>query len=159
MHRILVIEPSQMLRHAFVIALSSGYQVETSGDFPAANLARVADLIIVNAATLKLYEKLDGNEREMVRAWEKAVIWIDDPEIAEPKESSTFIRLRWPIDRGGLKTAITNCLQKVPPMSEQTLKPKRVTPPARQTEQSSEALPISTKLAEKRLIELVDIVE
>ena len=158
MHRILVIEPSQMLRHAFVIALSSGYQVETSGDFPAANLARVADLIVVNAATLKLYEKLDGNEREMVRAWEKAVIWIDD-EIAPSTESSTFIRLHWPIDRGGLKTAITNCLQNVPPMSEQTLKPKRVTPPARQTEQSSEALPISTKLAEKRLIELVDIVE
>ena len=159
MHRILVIEPSQMLRHAFVIALSSGYQVETSVDFPAANLAGVADLIIVNAATLKFYQKLDGNERERVRAWEKPVIWIDDEETAGPGELSTFRRLHWPIDRGGLKTAMTNCLQKVPATSERTLKPKRVTPPALQKVQSSEALPISTEFAEKRLIELVDVVE
>ena len=87
MHRILIIEPSQMLRHAFVIALSPEYQVETSVDFPAANLAGVADLIIVNAATLKLYEKLDGNAREVIRAWERPVIWIDDEEIAESRGS------------------------------------------------------------------------
>ena len=159
MQKILIIEPSQMLRYAFVTALSSEYQVETRVDFPAANLAGVADLIIVNAATLKIYQKLDGNEREMVRAWEKPVIWIDDEETAGRAEFSTFIRLHWPIDRGGLKTAMTNCLQKVPPTSERTLKPKSVTPPALQKVQSSEALPISTEPGEKRLIELVDVVE
>jgi hypothetical protein len=158
MHRILVIEPSQMLRHAFVIALSSEYQIETSADFPAANLAAVADLIIVNAATLKVYEKLDRNDHEMVRAWEKPAIWIDE-ETSEPGEFSTLIRLRWPIDRAGLKTAITNCLQKVPATSEQTGRPKRVIPPALKTVQSSEALPISAELGEKPLIELVDVVE
>jgi hypothetical protein len=159
MHRILIVEPSQMLRHAFVIALSSEYQVETSVDFPAANLAEVADLIIVNAATLRFYQKLDGKEREMVRACEKPVIWLDDEETAGPGEFSTFMRLYWPIDRGGLKTAIKNCLQKVPVTSERTLKPKKVTPLALQKVQSSEALPISTERAEKRLIELVDVVE
>ena len=159
MHRILVIEPSQMLRHAFVVALSPEYQVETSVDFPAATLAGMADLIIVNAATLKLYAKLDGNEHEMVRAWKKAVIWMDDEENAEPGEFPTLIRLHWPIDRVGLKTAIANCLQKLPATRGQTLESNKVTPPALQTVQSSEALPISTELGEKRLIELVDIVE
>ena len=159
MHRIFIIEPTQMLRHAFVIALSSEYQVETSADFPAANLAGMADVIIVNAATLKLYGKLDGNERERVRAWKKPVIWIDNGEIAEPGEFSTFNRLHWPIDRGGLKAAVTTCLQKVPATRERTDKAKRVKPPALQTVQSSEALPVSTNLGEKRLIELVDIVE
>src|ERR1041384_6115132 len=119
MHRILVIEPSQMLRHAFVIALSSEYQVQTSADFPAANLAAVADLIIVNAATLKVYEQLDRIDHEMVRAWEKPAIWIDEAT-SEPGEFSTLIRLRWPIDRAALKTAISNCLQKVSATSEQT---------------------------------------
>ena len=157
MNRILVIEPSQMLRHAFVVALSPEYQVETSVDFPDATVAGMADLIIVNAAALKAYEKLDGNERAMVRAWEKAVIWIDDEELAEPGEFSTFIRLHWPIDRSGLKTAITNCLQKLPAMSGQPLKPKKLTAPALQTVQSSEAN--STEHGQKRLIELVDIVE
>ena len=33
MNRILVIEPSQMLRHAFAVALSPEYQVETRADF------------------------------------------------------------------------------------------------------------------------------
>ena len=33
MKRILVIEPSQMLRHAFAVALSPEYQVETRADF------------------------------------------------------------------------------------------------------------------------------
>ena len=159
MHRILIIEPSQMLRHAFVIALSPEYQVETSVGFPAANLAGVADLIIVNAATLKFYEKLDENARDVIRAWEKPVIWIDDEEIAGSRGFSTLIRLRWPIDRSGLKTAISNCLQKAPATSERTLKPKKVTPPPVQKVQSSEALPISTERGEKRLIDLVDVVE
>jgi hypothetical protein len=119
----------------------------------------VVDVIIVDAATLKVYEKLDGNEHEMIRVWQKPVIWIDDDEIAASGGCSTFIRLRWPIDRGGLKTAITNCLKIVPEGSERTLKPKRVTPPVLQKVQSSEALPISAELGEKRLIELVDIVE
>jgi len=158
MHRILIIEPSQMLRHAFVIALSSEYHVETSADFPAANLAGMADVIIVNAATLKLNEKLDGNGRERVHAWKKPVIWIDNEEIAEPGEFSTLNSLHWPIDRGGLKAAVTTCLQKVPATRERT-DPKRVKPPALQTVQSSEALPVSMNLGEKRLIELVDIVE
>lgn len=158
MHRILVIEPSQMLRHAFVIALSSEYQIETSADFPAANLAAMADLIIVNAATLKVYEQLDRNDHELARAWKKPAIWIDE-EISEPGEFSTLIHLRWPIDRAALKTAITNCLQKVPATSEQTGRPKRVISPALKTVQSSEALPISAELGEKPLIELVDVVE
>ncbi|HEX7233382.1 MAG TPA: hypothetical protein VF452_23590 [Candidatus Binatia bacterium] len=159
MHRILIIEPLQILRHAFVIALSSEYEVETSADFPRANRAGMADVIIVNAASLKLNKMLDRNERDMVRAWKKPVIWIDEEETTWPGEFSTFICLQWPIDRGGLKTAIANCLQKVPARSERTLKPKRVIPPALKTVQSSEALPISAELGEKRLIELVDIVE
>jgi DNA-binding LytR/AlgR family response regulator len=156
MHRIFIVEPSQMLRHAFVIALSSEYQIVTSADFPAANLAAMADVIIVNAATLRVNEMLDGNKREMARAWKKPVIWIDDEEIAESGELSMFNRLHWPIDRGRLKAAVATCLQKVPPTSERANKTKRVTP--LQTVQSSKALPISN-LSEKKLIELVDIVE
>src|SRR5690349_16907375 len=93
MNRILVIEPSQMLRHAFAVALSPEYQVETLADFPDESFLDRADLVVVNAATLKISEKLDGNDLDMVHAWEKPVIWIDMEQGAEPNELSQCIRL------------------------------------------------------------------
>ena len=81
MHRILIIEPLQILRHAFVIALSSEYEVETSADFARANRAGMADVIIVNASTLKVNKMLAGNERDRVRSWKKPVIWIDEEDM------------------------------------------------------------------------------
>jgi len=110
MNRILVIEPSQMLRHAFAVALSPEYQVETLADFPDESFLDRADLVVVNAATLKISEKLDGNDLDMVHAWEKPVIWIDIEQGAEPNELSQCLRLTWPIDRDGLRKAIAKLL-------------------------------------------------
>jgi len=159
MNRILVIEPSQMLRHAFAVALSPEYQVETRADFPDESLLDRIDLVVVNAATLKTCEKLNGHEPEIVRAWKKPVVWIDTAQVAEPDEFSQWFRLTWPIDRDGLRKAITSCLQAIPEKSGEMLKRKKMTRPAPQKVQHSEDPAGSADLGEKRLIELVDIVE
>jgi hypothetical protein len=159
MKRILVIEPSQMLRHAFAVALSPEYEVETSADFTAENSADRAHLVIVNAATLKTYEKLKGNELETARAWRKPIIWIDDEKIVELGELATWVWMPWPIDKDGLRKAVTTCLEKIARTSGQTPEPKKATPPALKKIQRSEAVSESTEIGQKRLIELVDIVE
>ena len=159
MNRILVIEPSQMLRHAFAVALSPDYQVGTLADFPDDSLLDRADLVVVNAATLKTSEKLDGNELDMVHAWEKLVIWIDTEQGADRGEFSQCLRLTWPIGRDALRKAIASCLQASPEKNEAILQRKRVTRPRSQKLQHSEDPAASTDFGEKRLIELVDIVE
>jgi len=159
MNRILVIEPSQMLRHAFAVALSPEYQVETLADFPDESFLDRADLVVVNAATLKISEKLDGNDLDMVHAWEKPVIWIDMEQGAEPNELSQCLRLTWPIDRDGLRKAIASCLQAGPEKKQAIFPRERVTRPRSQKLQHSEDSAASTNFGEKRLIELVDIVE
>ena len=120
MNRILVIEPSQMLRHAFAVALSPEYQVETLADFPDESFLDRADLVVVNAATLKISEKLDGNDLDMVHAWEKPVIWIDMEQGAEPNELSQCLRLTWPIGRDALRKAIASCLQAIRKRTKQS---------------------------------------
>jgi hypothetical protein len=156
MNRILVIEPFQMLRHAFAVALSSEYQVETLADFPDESLLDRADLVVVNAATLRTSEKLDGNKLDMVGAWKKPVIWIDTDGGAEPNAFSQCCRLTWPVDRDGLRKAIASCLHASP---KEIVQQKKATPPGSLKVQHSENRAASTDLGEKRLIELVDIVE
>ena len=159
MNRILVIEPCQMLRHAFAVALSPEYQLEILADFPDENVLDRADLLVVNAATLKISGKLDGNELEMVHAWEKRVIWIDTEQGTEPNEFSRCFRLSWPVDRDGLRKAIASCLQASPEKKQEILQRKRVRRVPSQKLQHSDDASASTDFGEKRLIELVDIVE
>jgi hypothetical protein len=159
MNRILVIEPFQMLRHAFAVALSPEYQVETLADFPDETLLERADLVVVNAASLKTSEKLDGNKSDLVGAWKKPVIWIDTDAGAEANEFSQCFRLTWPVDRDGLRKAVASCLQASPAKKEEIVQRTKVTRPGPLKVQHSENSAASTDLGEKRLIELVDIVE
>src|SRR6185312_13822820 len=79
-----------------------------------------ADLVVVNAATLKTSEKLDGNELDMVHAWEKLVIWIDTEQGADRGEFSQCLRLTWPIGRDALRKAIASCLQAIRKRTKQS---------------------------------------
>lgn len=159
MNRILVIEPSQMLRHAFAVALSPEYRVETLADFPNQTVLDGADLVVVNAAAFKTSEKLGGNALDTVRTWKKPVIWIDTDGGAEPNEFSPYCRLTWPVDRDGLRKAIGSCLQASPAKKEAIVQAKKVTRPGSPQAQHSENPAASTDPGEKRLIDLVDIVE
>jgi hypothetical protein len=159
MKRILVIEPSKMLRYAFAVALSPEYQVETLADFPDETLMDRVDLVVVNAATLKTHGKLKVPEPEIVRAWKKPVIWLDTEQVGEPGQFCQHFQSRWPIDRDDLRKAIRSCLQGIPERSAEMLKRKKITRPEPQKIQRSEDPAGSADLSEKRLIELVDIVE
>ena len=159
MNRILVIEPFQMLRHAFAVALSPEYQVETLADLPDGKLLDRVDLVVVNAATLKNCQKLDGSELEIIRAWKKPVVWLDTEQVADLGAWSECLRSMWPIDRDALRKAIASCLQAIPEKSEAMLQRKKVTRPAPQNFQRPGDDAASTDFGEKRLIELVDIVE
>jgi hypothetical protein len=156
MNKILVIEPSQMLRHAFAVALAAEYQVETLADFSDETRLDKADLVVVNAATLRTSERLDRNKLDMIGASKKPVIWIDAPRGAEPNEFSQGFPLTWPVDRDGLRKAIASCLHAKP---EEIGQRKKVTRPGSLKVQHSENPAASTDPGEKRLIELVDIVE
>src|SRR5215471_11883239 len=159
MNRILVIEPSQMLRHAFAVALSPDYLVETTASFPDAAAIADADLVIVDAVVLQKTGMLGGKELKAVRSWPTAVIWIDSEPVADPGALIKCLRLKWPLDRDGLRKAVANCLQKIFQPSAETAKVKKVTMPVPQKVPDSEHASITTDRGERRLIELVDIVE
>ena len=160
MQKILVIEPYQILRHAFAIALSLDYEVETVAQFPAAELVKEPDLIIIDAAALQ-EKRLLPAEQSAMQNRKIPVIWIDGEETAQRFESvKRFRRLSWPLGREALKKAVAGCLEKAAQTGSKFAKPRAVPPSSvsEPVEQSTES-PSLASGGPKKLIELVDIVE
>ncbi len=161
MYKILIVEPYLILRHAFAMALSPNYQVETVAQFRDAGRME-PDLIIIDAAALQERGLLNVDEQSAIQDREIPIIWIDGGKTAQRSESAKRFCLTWPLDGEALKKAVAGCLEKAGPTSSKVPKP-RTMPPAssssKAVQRSAESAPLSANGGEKKLIELVDIVE
>jgi DNA-binding LytR/AlgR family response regulator len=160
MSKIFIVQPHKMLRHAFAVAVSPDHEIETSKTMPAPADLQGSDLAIVDAASLRECGSLTASALNAVQSWKIPTIWIDnDLEIQAPARDK-LLRLKAPFDKETLKKTVAQCLeqsganQPAPKTKNRATSPapSKVKPPEAKSSQSAAD-------AEKKFIELVDIVE
>ncbi|HEY7219456.1 MAG TPA: hypothetical protein VH985_13815 [Candidatus Binatia bacterium] len=161
MSKILIIEPYKILRHAFAIALSNAHPVEIVTTIPDAGTLLSADLVIVDAAALRQQNTWTEQGIGAVQNRKLPTIWIDfdgkTPVLAEDR----LRRFKWPLEKDTLRKAVAECLGRIDgasPLGPKTAKEAEA--PASTKRRSTELTPLrSVPGAEKKVIELVDVVE
>ena len=158
MSKIFIVEPHKMLRYAFAVALSPEHEVQISKTMPASADLQGSDLAIVDAASLRDRSSLTVPELHKIQSWKIPIIWIDDDVEIQAPTRGKLLRLKAPIDNGTLKKKVTQCLGQ-----------SDANQPAPKTKSRAAAALSNVKLqtkssqsavdAEKKVIELVDIVE
>jgi hypothetical protein len=160
MSKILVIEPHQMLRHAFAAALSPEHLVTVSERIPEPGSFEEAELIIIDAAALRERNSLAGQELNSIARWQLPTIWIDTAAGSQALTIKKIVLLSWPLEKAVLQKTVTECLGKVKAASAPSMLKKESAPPvpAKVKPQQATKSP-SAPDAGKQLIELVDVVE
>jgi hypothetical protein len=157
MSKIFIVQPHKMLRYAFAVALSPDHEVEISKTMPASADLQGSDLAIVDAASLRERSSLTAPELHTIQSWKIPIIWIDNVEIQVPTRDK-FLRLKAPIDKETLKKTVTQCLGQSD-ANQPAPKTKRRAPAALSNVELQTNSSQSAVDAEKKVIELVDIVE
>ena len=159
MSKIFIVQPHKMLRHAFAIALSPDHEVEISKTMPASADLQGSDLAIVDAASLRECDLLTASELHAAQSWKVPAIWIDNDLKIQAPTRDKLLRLKAPIDKETLKKTVTQCLGQSdanqPAPKTKSRAPaalSNVKPPETKSSQSAVD-------AEKKFIELVDVVE
>ena len=161
MSKIFVIEPHQMLRHAFAAALSPEHLVIASERIPESGSLAEIELIIIDAAALRERNLLGGQELNSIGSWRLPTIWIDAGAAPETPTIKKIVSLSWPLEKAVLQKAVTQCLGNVKTaiVPSAALKKESAPPsPAKakpQQAKKSQSVPDGGK----QLIELVDVVE
>ena len=159
MSKIFIVQPHKMLRHAFAIALSPDHEVEISKTMPASADLQGSDLAIVDAASLRECDLLTASELHAAQSWKVPAIWIDNDLKIQAPTRDKLLRLKAPIDKETLKKTVTQCLGQSD-ANQPAPKTKSRAPAALSNVKPPETKsPQSAVDAEKKFIELVDIVE
>jgi hypothetical protein len=159
MTKIFIVQPHKMLRHAFAVALSPDHEVEISKTMPASADLQGSDLAIVDAASLRERSSLTAPELHTIQSWKIPIIWIDDDVEIQAPTRDKLLRLKAPIDKETLKKTVTQCLGQSD-ANQPAPKTKSRAPAALSNVKPPETKsPQSAVDAEKKFIELVDIVE
>ncbi|MGH7824545.1 MAG: hypothetical protein ACREQ7_05140 [Candidatus Binatia bacterium] len=112
MSKILVVEPSKMLRQAIVRSLFPDHEVqiaETLSDSDAA-APKEYDVLIVDAAALREKNGLNAQTARAVQNWRVPVIWLESEDESSVTSREKFVVLRRPIAREPLLAALAQCL-------------------------------------------------
>jgi hypothetical protein len=157
MSRILIIQPSKMLRHALAIALSPEHQLQFMASLPElADLTEV-DGVIVDAATLRDHDALTTREVRAVQGWKIPTVWIDGAGALQAPVRKTLVQLKHPVRKEDLQKALADSLgpaveSKQSATASEGHTAARATP---KTKKSKEA----AGPADNRFIELLEVVE
>jgi hypothetical protein len=160
MSKIFIVQPYKMLRYAYAVALSPDHEVEISKAVPAPADLQGSDLTIVDAASLRECGSLTAPELNAIQIWKIPIIWIDDDVEIQAPARDKLLRLKAPIDKETLKKSVAQCLgqsganQPAPKTKSRAPSPAPSKAKAPEVKSSHSAVD-----AEKKFIELVDIVE
>jgi hypothetical protein len=161
MSKILVIEPYKILRHAFAVALSNARQVEIVAAFPEAGLVSGADVVIVDGAALRQQNSLTEKNIRTIEKRKLPTIWIDfDGETPMPGNDA-LQRFEWPMEKETLRKTVTECLGRIdglPRGDSKTAKAEEA-PTSTNVKSIDATSPHLRAVGEKKVIELVDVVE
>ena len=159
MSKIFIVQPHKMLRYAYAVALSSDHEVEISKAVPAPADLQGSDLTIVDAASLRECGSFTAPELNAIQIWKIPTIWIDNDLKIQAPARDKMLRLKAPIDKETLKKTVTQCLGQSD-ANQPAPKTKSRAPAALSNVKPPETKsPQSAVDAEKKFIELVDIVE
>jgi hypothetical protein len=158
MSKILLIEPSRMLQHAFVLALFPEHDVEIIAEpRPAMSCSLGVDLAIIDAAALRQRNALITDLHDASGGWELPTIWIDTTSAAD-SASSRMIQLALPFSREELRAAVAKLLHAAP--AGKQLEAGRAHAPAAASRRGRSPKPVSSDHESgKKIIELVEVVE
>jgi hypothetical protein len=160
MSKILVIEPHQMLRHAFVAALSPEHLVIVTERIPAPGSLPETELIIIDAAALREQNSLGKQELNNTQSWQLPTIWIDTAAASQTPTIKKIVPLSWPLEKVVLQKAVTECLGKAKAAIAPSAPRKESAPPVPAKVKPQQATKSPSALdGGKQLIELVDVVE
>jgi len=160
MSKIFIVQPHKMLRHAFAVALSPDHEIEISKTMPAPADLQGSDLAIVDAASLRERGALIAPDLDAVQAWKIPTIWIDNDLTNQAPKRDKVLRLKAPIDKETLKKTVAQCLGRSGANQPAAKTKSRAPAPALSKARPPEAKSSQTAVdAEKKFIELVDIVE
>lgn len=159
MSRILIIEPSKMLRQALAIALSPEHQLQFIASFPqVADLTEV-DGVIVDAATLRDYDALTTRDVGAAQEWKIPTIWIDGAAALDAPMRKALVQLKPPIRKDDLHKALAASLRSATESKQNTTVPRgRSETPlksrAKKTREAGAPAPMNDQF-----IELLEVVE
>ena len=162
MSKILVIEPYNMLRHGFAMALANAHQVEILATVPEAGFLSSADLVVVDGAALRERGALSEQSIRAVQGRKLPTIWIDSDGESPVSDGSGLRRFKWPVERDTLREAVADCLRPIhsSPQSDPRSVKTAGAPPGSSRRKATEGSALrSAAGGEKKIIELVDVVE
>ena len=159
MSKIFIVQPHKMLRHAFAVALSPDHEVEISKTMPASADLQGSDLAIVDAASLRECSLLTASELHAAQSWKVPAIWIDNDLKIQAPTRDKLLRLKAPIDKETLKKTVTQCLGQSDANQPGPKTKSRAPAAASNVKPPETKSPQSAVDAEKKFIELVDVVE
>ena len=158
MSRVVIVQPHKMLQNAFAIALFPEHRVQVVETIPEDAALGGADVVIVDAASLRALGALGARELLMIQSWKTPAIWIDERTDSAPQTSAKIAVLERPTSKESLSAALAQCLGN-PELGRQPAHDAAgpaAAPDKRAGEPySGEAAPT----AAENLVELVDVIE
>lgn len=161
MSKILVIEPYNILRHGFAVALADAHQVDVLTTIPEAETLSSADLVIVDGAGLRERNALTEEGIRAIQNRKLPTIWIDSDKESSVPGGNGLRRFKWPVEKDTLRKAVADCLRRIdssPQPDSRSVKTVRAPGSSKRKATEGSALR-SAAGGEKKIIELVDVVE
>ena len=110
MSQVLVIEPHKMLQQALALVLVQEHQVRFFPALPADAIAGEFDVVIVDVAALEETAAPVAQTLATVLGWQVPTILIEGAQGAPTSEHAALVRLRKPIGKESLRSALAQCL-------------------------------------------------
>jgi hypothetical protein len=158
MSKILLIEPSRMLQHAFVLALFPEHDIEIAADMRATlTHSSGVDLAIIDAATLRQRNPAPVDVPGTSANRPFPILWIDTTASTATSSSRTT-QLALPFSKEELRAAVGKLLQTAAVGNEKEA--SRGNAPAAAPRHGRSPKSVASKgESDKKIIELVEVVE
>lgn len=161
MSRIVLVEPVKMLQYAFVVALLPEHPVQVMEKLPDAETMAEADLVIIDAGTLRERDLLPLVEDCAAQSSQAPVLWVDVEASGAFAAAKNLTRLSAPVKRDELRSAVVENLRRAS-RSEASSEPAAIRTGAGVAAKTKIAGPHAGRVVAEHdtpLIELVDVIE
>lgn len=153
--RLLIVEPFKLLQHAFASALFSEHEVEILQRVP--QTTPDADLVVIDAVSLRERAWLSASELGMIQRWQAPVIWIDSDEAERPQRAG-ITTAQWPLDKEFLRQSLLG-LRASAGLSERKEEQPRAEDRVRTPPKLASPKPNGPVAFNHNVIDLVEVVE
>ncbi|MFQ5904289.1 MAG: hypothetical protein ACE5JO_11420 [Candidatus Binatia bacterium] len=162
MGKILLIEPSKILRQAIALSLFPEHEVQVEESISASGVGSLKDydLLIVDGAALRESDQLAPEITRAIQGSKIPTLWLEGEEPSRPPKREKLFIVKKPIERETFQSTLAGLLspQSVPKKGTVSLAAvgAEASRPKRAAKKSRAEAPQQTKF---QFIDLVDVVE